>query len=170
MKSMRIDESIQVLFVYEQASVSNSLAFTGWKLNIWKKTAKDIFAHRPIAHRNIVCGKVRELLECFFDSIICFNDNNHMALLDFLVTSDTRKDLLHLLWGENAEASGHQLSQLVRRTYSAVHSELEAMKEEGLVTSREEGRAKVFRKNDQYPSSEALKSLLGPARRPLILG
>ncbi|HJZ12626.1 MAG TPA: hypothetical protein VJ521_10770, partial [Acidobacteriota bacterium] len=44
---------------------------------------------------------------------------------------------------------------------SSVHAELEAMANEGLVTSREVGRALLFRKNDSYPGAKALKTLLG---------
>ena len=55
-----------------------------------------------------------------------------MHLFDFLVTSQTRKELLKLLWVDNLDASGHQLAQLAQAAYSAVHSELEAMKNEGV--------------------------------------
>lgn len=83
-----------------------------------------------------------------------------MDLLDFLVTSETRKALLRLLWVDDLEASGHQLAQLAGAAYSAVHSELEAMKSEGLVTTRDHGKAVMFRKNNNYAGRKALKSLL----------
>lgn len=92
--------------------------------------------------------------------MIYLTDNNVMGLVDFLVTSNTRKDLLHLIWREGVEASGHQLALLSKATYSTVHGELEAMKQEGLVTSRRQGRAEVFSKNDGYPSKMALLILL----------
>ena len=94
------------------------------------------------------------------DFMIYFTDNNTMSLVDFLVTSNTRKDLLHLLWGEGVEASGHQLALLSKATYSTVHGELEVMKQEGLVTSYRKGRAEVFSKNNEYPSKRALLMLL----------
>jgi len=83
-----------------------------------------------------------------------------MNLLDFLVTSETRKKLLKLLWVDNLEASGHQLAQLAQAAYSVVHNELEAMKNEGLVTSSEKGKAMMFKKNNNYTDRKALAVLL----------
>ncbi len=81
-------------------------------------------------------------------------------LLDFLVTSETRKELLKLLWVDNLEASGHQLAQLAGAAYSAVHSELDAMKNEGLVVNSEKGKAIMFKKNNEYTDWKALTTLL----------
>jgi len=92
--------------------------------------------------------------------MIYFYDNNIMGLFKYLVTSQTRRDLLNLLWHEGVEASGHQLALLAKTAYSAAHAELEAMKEEGLVTSHKEGRAEVFSKNNKYPFKQALLTLL----------
>jgi hypothetical protein len=83
-----------------------------------------------------------------------------MNLLDFLVTSEIRKELLKLLWVDNLEASGHQLAQLAQASYSAVHSELEAMKNEGVVTATEKGKAMMFKKNKNYTGRKALSTLL----------
>jgi hypothetical protein len=83
-----------------------------------------------------------------------------MSLLNFLVTSRTRKHLLALLWKEGLEASGHQLALLADSSYSSVHAELEAMKREGLVHSRTEGRSGVFAKNNAYPFKDVLLQLL----------
>lgn len=88
-----------------------------------------------------------------------------MSLMDFLVTSNTRKELLSLLWGQNEEGSGYQLAKLARSAYSAVHAELEAMKKEGLVTSGQEGRSLLFRKNNSYYWSKELNALLGNPKR-----
>lgn len=85
--------------------------------------------------------------------------------MNFLVTSNTRKELLSLLWGQNEEGSGYQLAKLVGCAYSAVHAELEAMKKEGLVTSSQKGRSVLFRKNDSYPWSNELTTLLGNPKR-----
>ncbi len=93
--------------------------------------------------------------------MVYLTDNNTMSLVNFLVTSNTRKDLLRLLWGEGVEASGHQLALLAKKTYSTVHGELEVMKAEGLVTSNREGRAEVFSKNDDYSSKKVLLMLFG---------
>lgn len=83
-----------------------------------------------------------------------------MDLLNFLVTSKTRKDLLNLLWKEGLEASGHQLALLADSPYSSVHAELEAMKRGGLVHSHTEGRSEVFAKNSAYPFKDVLLQLL----------
>lgn len=93
-----------------------------------------------------------------------------MSLLDFLVTSKTRKELLRVLFGQDVVASGHQLSKLVGGAYSLVHYELAAMRKEGLVMSRKEGRAVVFRKNDKYPERKALETLLDVKKESVMLG
>lgn len=96
------------------------------------------------------------------DFIIYFYDNNIiMSLMEYLVTSETRRELLRLLWVDNVEASGHQLAQLAGGAYSAVHGELQAMTKEGLATSQPKGRAVLFKKNEVYRFGEALTSLLG---------
>ena len=83
-----------------------------------------------------------------------------MSLLDFLVTSQTRRELLRLLWAENLESSVYQLAALVEGAYSSVYDELASMQNEGLVTSRRHGKAVIFKKNERYASSRALKTLL----------
>ena len=83
-----------------------------------------------------------------------------MSLLNFLVTSETRKELLRLLWVDNLEASGYQLARLAGGAYSSVYDELEAMKKERLVTSRRQGNSVMFRKNDGYTWRKALTTLL----------
>lgn len=88
-----------------------------------------------------------------------------MSLMDFLVTSNTRKELLSLLWGQKEEGSGYQLAKLVGCAYSSVHAELEAMKKEGLVTSSQKGHSLIFRKDDSYPWRNELTTLLGNPKR-----
>lgn len=83
-----------------------------------------------------------------------------MNLLDFLVFSQTRKNLLVLLWAENVEASGYQLAKLAGSAYSGVHQELESMVKAGLITARPQGKAVLFRKNDKYPQAGMLVALL----------
>lgn len=83
-----------------------------------------------------------------------------MSLLNFLVKSKTRKDLLRILWGEGVSASVHQLALLSNAPYSAVHGELEEMKGEGLVVSQKRGRAEIFAKNSRYSSAKTLLMLL----------
>lgn len=100
-----------------------------------------------------------------------------METLNYLVTSDCRKALLNLLWGEGVDGSAHQLKKLANHPYSSVYKELEGMREAGLVEVRNEGRASVYAKkkdpklnrlmellldkkpktNEQPPSSEDVK-------------
>ena len=91
----------------------------------------------------------------------------YVSLLDFLVTSQTRRELLRLLWAENLESSAHQLALLVGGAYSSVYEELASMQNEGLVTSRRHGKAVMFKKNERYASSRALKTLLD-AQQPSV--
>lgn len=84
--------------------------------------------------------------------------------MNFLVTSNTRKNLLQLLWGEGVKASGRQLALLCDAVYSVVHAELELMKTEGLVTFKRKGKADVYSKNESYLSKKELLMLLGKQR------
>lgn len=102
---------------------------------------------------------------CIVAFIIYYYDNIIMGLLDFLVTSETRKGLLRLLWGQNVEASAHQLAKLTDAAYSGVHAELGAMEKEGLVMARRKGKALIFRKNDGYHYASELRGLLADQMR-----
>jgi hypothetical protein len=63
------------------------------------------------------CNLLNLLWFVSLNIMIYLTDNNALGLVDFLVTSNTRKDLLHLLWREGVEeASGHQLALLSKAT------------------------------------------------------
>jgi hypothetical protein len=48
-------------------------------------------------------------------------------ILEYLITSNTRRNLLALLWGKGISGSSAQLSELVGSARSGVHAELRAM-------------------------------------------
>jgi DNA-binding IclR family transcriptional regulator len=52
-------------------------------------------------------------------------------MLDYLVTSRTRRALLHLLWVEGRSGSVSALARESGVNFSAVHRELDAMKDAG---------------------------------------
>lgn len=90
-----------------------------------------------------------------------------MPLLNYLVTSKTRRILLNLLWRDGIKSSGNQLAGLAMLAYSSVHKELEAMKNEALVISHFEGRSELFSKNEAYPYKLLLENLLGIDKKPI---
>jgi hypothetical protein len=81
-------------------------------------------------------------------------------LLDFLVTSTARKDLLKILWLQNVSGSVRELARLSDLAPSAVARELARMERLGLVETGRVGSAKVSRANQSSPHASLLKRLL----------
>src|SRR5688572_29096691 len=81
-------------------------------------------------------------------------------MLDYLVTSRTRRALLHLLWAEGRSGSVSALARESGVNFSAVHRELDAMKDAGLALSERLGPALEFRANRAHPCAGTLLSLL----------
>jgi hypothetical protein len=81
-------------------------------------------------------------------------------MLDYLVTSRTRRTLLHLLWAEGRRGSVSALARASGVNFSAVHRELDAMKEAGLALAERLGPALEFRANREHPHAGTLLSLL----------
>lgn len=81
-------------------------------------------------------------------------------LLDYFVTSRTRRELLRLLWAEGVTGSGSDLSRRAGVRYSAVHRELEAARGVGLVVCERSGNRVVYRANLGHEQASLVAALL----------
>ena len=68
-------------------------------------------------------------------------------MLDYLVTSRTRRVLLHLLWAQGGSGSVSALARASGVNFSAVHRELDAMKDAGLAVAERLGPTLEFHAN-----------------------
>jgi hypothetical protein len=86
-------------------------------------------------------------------------------VLSFLVTSNARRHLLQLLWGEGAAGSCTELASKAGVAFANAYRELQAMKDLELVTTELQGAALAYRANDGHPDADLLRQLV--ARRPV---
>jgi hypothetical protein len=84
-------------------------------------------------------------------------------VLDYLVTSRARRQLLRRLWSDKASGSVSELARATGVSFAAAHRELEAMKAAGLTVAERSGVATVYRANLTHPQGEALTALLTAA-------
>jgi hypothetical protein len=82
------------------------------------------------------------------------------VVLKYLVTSNVRRDLLLLLWGEGLEASVSECARRISVRYSAAHRELEAMNLAGLAVCERRGRDLVYKANPEHPAAALLRALV----------
>ena len=86
-------------------------------------------------------------------------------MLDFLVTSRSRRRLLQLLWTGNESGSVKELAERAGVGFASAWRELRAMQAIALVVSSREGAAEVFAANTSHPLADALRSIVvAPAR------
>jgi hypothetical protein len=88
-------------------------------------------------------------------------------MLDYLVTSRARRQLLRLLWVDRERGSVSALARASGVSFATAHRELEAMKAAGLTVAAREGVATVYRANPGHPHADLLEALLAagaPAR------
>lgn len=86
-------------------------------------------------------------------------------MLNFLVTSKTRRRLLQLLWGAEETGSAAQLAKLAHVGFASAYRELRAMQALGVVVSERTGAAEVYRANRSHPLADTLhKLVVAPAR------
>ena len=88
-------------------------------------------------------------------------------LLDYLVTSKTKKDLLRLFVVEVVEGTAQELTLLCEGTYSCVFDELKEMEKLGLLEKRNSGNKKVYRLNNNSSHSSELFKLFGLSKEDL---
>lgn len=85
-------------------------------------------------------------------------------MLDYLVTSRARRQLLRRLWADRARGSVSALARASGVSFAGAHRELEAMKAAGLALAERDGVATVYRANLAHPQADVLTALL--AARP----
>jgi hypothetical protein len=81
-------------------------------------------------------------------------------VLEYLVTSRARRELLKLLWLAGREASGRALAEAAGISTSLANRELKAMKSAGLAKARTEGAATLYRAATDHPDADLLRALL----------
>jgi hypothetical protein len=80
-------------------------------------------------------------------------------VLDYLVKSRARRQLLRLIWGEGASGSVSELSRRAKVAFSAAHRELDAMREAGLARVARSGAGLVYSAEPAHPHAELLRQL-----------
>lgn len=81
-------------------------------------------------------------------------------MLDYLVTSRARRQLLRRLWVDRVRGSVSALARASGVSFAAAHRELETMKAAGLTVAERQGVATVYRANLDHPQADALMGLL----------
>ncbi len=84
-------------------------------------------------------------------------------LLDYLVTSRARRELLRLLWAEALEGSVSDLARRAGLSYAVAHRELGAMSAATVALRERRGNTLVYRANPGYVEAESLRALLDQA-------
>ena len=84
-------------------------------------------------------------------------------MLDYLVTSRARRQLLRRLWADKARGSVSVLARAAGVSFAAAHRELEAMRAADLTVAERHGVATVYRANLAHPQAHVLTALLSAA-------
>ncbi len=84
-----------------------------------------------------------------------------IMLVDYLVTSTTRRRLLELLWRDGFRATAQQLALLGNLSFATVHGELQVMLEVGLVSRTKAGRGWAYEANRRYRDAKLMLALVG---------
>ncbi len=80
-------------------------------------------------------------------------------MLDYLVSSRVRRELLRLVWGENRSGSVSELARAAKVNFSAAHRELEAMLGAELVATERRGAKLLYGQAPEHPHAELLRQL-----------
>jgi hypothetical protein len=80
-------------------------------------------------------------------------------VLDYLVTSRARRQLLRRLWADGARGSVSALARAAGVSFAAAHRELEAMRAADLAVAERHGVATVYRANLAHPQAGVLTAL-----------
>lgn len=86
-------------------------------------------------------------------------------MLEFLVTSRTRRRLVELLWSGGAGSTA-ELARRVGCNYATVHRELAAMEQLGLVTSQGDKGKRHYLARKEHPGYPLLEKLVESSRGP----
>ncbi len=81
-------------------------------------------------------------------------------MLEYLVTSRTRRALLVVLWRDRSTGSVSGLARLADVSFAAAHDELHAMCAAGLAVRERQGASLVYRAQREHPDRELIERLL----------
>lgn len=81
-------------------------------------------------------------------------------MLEYLVTSKSRRRLLKLLWDQGEEASTSRFAKLARVGFASAYRELRAMQSLGLVLCDRTDGVELYRANPLHPLANALRALV----------
>lgn len=81
-------------------------------------------------------------------------------MLEYLVASHARRELLKQLWAHETVGSVSTLSRRAGVTFSAAHRELQAMRRAGLALAERHGAELVYRAGTDHPQANVLRQLL----------
>lgn len=88
-------------------------------------------------------------------------------MLDFLVTSRVRREILYLLV-EGVSGTVSEFAQKAEVGFASAYRELHAMGSIGVASSSHENGREVFRVNAKHPLTQAVKMLSGPLPLPPV--
>jgi hypothetical protein len=89
-------------------------------------------------------------------------------MLDFLVSSKTRRRLLQLIWGAEETGSASYFAERAQVGFASAYRELRAMRSLALVVSERQGGAEVYRANASHPLADTLHKLVAAAPTPVV--
>ena len=98
------------------------------------------------------CGFNFVIYITFYDIII--------DMLDYLVTSKTRRNLLKLLWLDSVSGTASELAHKSGVAFAGAYKELKAMSESGLATLEWCNGKNVYTANRSHPMANLLRKLL----------
>ena len=80
-------------------------------------------------------------------------------MLDYVLRGHTHREVFRLLWGRQAVGSVSVLSRLAGVSFSAVHRELESMREAGLASRERVGAELHYRAKTDHPYAKLFREL-----------
>ena len=83
-------------------------------------------------------------------------------MLEYLVASRARRELLLLLWAQGQKGSVSALARRCGLSFTATYRELEAMAAAGLALAERQGAALEYRADRRHPQGKTLLALLTP--------
>jgi hypothetical protein len=90
-------------------------------------------------------------------------------MLEYLVTSRTRRRLLLSLWRDGERGSASYLSRCSGTTFANAYSELKAMSRAGLARTTREGGKEIYEANRSHAAASALAALVAAAEEEGML-
>ena len=81
-------------------------------------------------------------------------------MLEYLITSKTRRSLLELLWRDRQSGTASELARRANCAFAGAYNELQAMEDAELAISQWDGKTKVYLANANHPMGKLLVQIL----------